>query len=404
MRRTAIAAALALSACRPIFYDLVDSAGEASTGGPTGHDSETMSPTTGGDPTGPETTGPDSTSDQPPPPARCDDGAQNGLETGVDCGGPDCPPCFPGECMKPEDCDTKICVEGKCLPPQCEFAKDCPPDPCRTPECDPVTRQCLYHDLDGIPCEDGDLCTSEDMCFGGVCTPGFAAQCGGFDGPCTAGFCNPKTGNCGVEFINEGMPCEDGQACTINEFCAQGMCFGKPTPPLFFDDFSTGKGWQLGELWEIGKPIPSQCAEFGSEDPFDDHTPGPDDSLAGAVIGGCLPTKPLGPDACLTSLPIDASLPDPVWLTFHSRLSSPPGPAEALVEVWDGGQWVPVFGTKGDLFDEPTWTEHLVDVTPFKNPGLMIRFCHHQPAEALPVVSGWSVDDVMLGLPGCFPP
>ncbi|MEO1626293.1 MAG: T9SS type A sorting domain-containing protein [Bacteroidota bacterium] len=29
----------------------------------------------------------------PPPPATCTDGIQNGQETGIDCGGPDCPPC-----------------------------------------------------------------------------------------------------------------------------------------------------------------------------------------------------------------------------------------------------------------------------------------------------------------------
>ncbi|MEM9916577.1 MAG: T9SS type A sorting domain-containing protein [Bacteroidota bacterium] len=29
----------------------------------------------------------------PPPPSSCTDGIQNGQETGIDCGGPDCPPC-----------------------------------------------------------------------------------------------------------------------------------------------------------------------------------------------------------------------------------------------------------------------------------------------------------------------
>lgn len=31
------------------------------------------------------------------PPATCNDGIQNGNETGIDCGGPDCPPCEDGE-------------------------------------------------------------------------------------------------------------------------------------------------------------------------------------------------------------------------------------------------------------------------------------------------------------------
>ncbi len=33
-----------------------------------------------------------------PPPPTCSDGIQNGQETGVDCGGPDCPPCNNGGC------------------------------------------------------------------------------------------------------------------------------------------------------------------------------------------------------------------------------------------------------------------------------------------------------------------
>ena len=44
-----------------------------------------------GDETGVDCGGPDC----PPCVATCDDGIQNGDETGVDCGGPDCPPCAP---------------------------------------------------------------------------------------------------------------------------------------------------------------------------------------------------------------------------------------------------------------------------------------------------------------------
>lgn len=397
-----IAAVLALAACQPVFYDLFDSAGPATTAS-TGPAPETMSDGTGQDPTGDTAPGTGDT-DRPPPPTTCFDGGQNGLETGIDCGGPECPPCLPGECQVPEDCPTLLCVEGKCLPPECESAKDCPSDPCRSAECQPRTRQCVYFDLDGLPCEDGDLCTHDDMCLQGVCQPGVTSDCAALDGPCQLGFCNPNTGNCGVEFIAEGMPCEDGFACTVGEMCKQGQCFGKPIPPLFFEDFSAPQGWQLDEWWQIGPAVPSQCAEVGSEDPFDDHSPGPEEMLAGAQIGGCLPPKALPQDACLTSPPIDALFPEPLWLTFHSRVSSPPAPAEARVDVWDGQQWVPVFSSQGEPIDEPKWTEHVLEISQFKGPALQVRFCHHQPVEGLPVVSGWSVDDVAIGLPGCLPP
>lgn len=403
MRRAAIAAGLILSACQPIFYDLLDSAGPATTttNSPTaGAASDTMT-----DPTGQDETGdpPASSGDSEQPPPTCGDGQQNGLELGLDCGGPECPPCFPGECGGPEDCATKICVEGKCLPPQCEFAKDCPFEQCRTPECDIETKQCVLHDLDGIGCEDGDLCTHDDMCFGGVCQPGFPTECG-LDGPCRAGFCNPQTGNCAVEFIDEGMPCEDGQACTMFETCAQGQCVGKPMLPLFFENFAGQQNWQVDGWWQIGPAAPSQCAQIGSEDPPDDHTPTPDQMLAGALIGECLPMKSLAEPTCLTSPPVDALVPDALFLTYYSRMSSPPGPAEARVEVWDGVQWALLYSTKGEPVDEPGWTEHVFDVTPLKNPKLQVRFCHVHPSDGLPPVAGWSVDDVTLGLPGCFPP
>lgn len=406
MRRAASAAGLALAACQPIFYDLLDSAGPATTTGAptTGHVSDTMADPSGPDGTGDPTMNTGSGDSEPPPAPTCGDGAHNGQETGLDCGGPDCPPCLPGECGGPEDCDTKICVEGKCLPPQCEFAEDCPFEQCRAPECDALTKQCVFHDLDGIGCEDGDLCTHEDTCFGGVCQPGFADPCDALDGPCQLGFCNPKTGNCGVEFIGEGMPCEDGQACTAFETCMQGQCVGKPMPPLFFEDFAGQQGWQVDQWWQIGPAIPSQCAELGSDDPPDDHTPTPDQMLAGALIGECLPMKALLEPTCLTSPPVDATLPEPLWLTYYSRMSSPPDPAEARVEVWDGFQWALLYSSKGEAFDEPGWTEHVIDVTGFKNPELRVRFCHFHPFEGFPPVAGWSVDDVMLGLPGCFPP
>ncbi len=45
----------------------------------------------------------------------CDDRLHNGDETGVDCGGPDCPACPRGEvCHTDDDCDTGFCAAGRC--------------------------------------------------------------------------------------------------------------------------------------------------------------------------------------------------------------------------------------------------------------------------------------------------
>jgi hypothetical protein len=62
--------------------------------------------------------------------ARCDDGRQNGLEAGVDCGGP-CAPCVPAEpCVTPDDCfDGDDCTVDVCAVDVCRYdlsADACP--------------------------------------------------------------------------------------------------------------------------------------------------------------------------------------------------------------------------------------------------------------------------------------
>lgn len=393
MTRTgALALAGALVGCRPVLYELVDGA----TGGLTEQGSETMSTETGsGDTEAPTAT------DGPPPPT-CHDGGQSGEESDVDCGGPQCPPCGPGSrCATPEDCASGLCEAGTCAPPfQCAEATDCPPEPCRAASCTPDTRQCVYADLDGAGCDDGDLCTGDDVCKAGKCA-GTPTDCGALGGACQVGFCNPQTGNCAYEPLADGQPCDDGLMCTFESTCAQGVCAGKPPPPLLFDEFVQPFGWNFDDPWAIGPAAPSACADNGFEDPPEDHSPGPDNFLAGAAIGGCLPDAPL--DACLTSPPIDAMVPGSVWLTFWSRLSATPVPGGARVDVFDGNSWQPIFDTKGEPFDEPEWTYHALDVSPYKSFALQVRFCHHVPFPGLPIASGWSVDDVYVGAPGCEP-
>lgn len=53
-----------------------------------------------------------------PPTPSCSDGARNGTETGLDCGGPSCPDCPPGQgCSNGGDCTSGICTGGICQPP-----------------------------------------------------------------------------------------------------------------------------------------------------------------------------------------------------------------------------------------------------------------------------------------------
>ena len=47
--------------------------------------------------------------------ASCADGIKNGLETGIDCGGPYCPPCEVGlSCLYDSDCAQGTCMANIC--------------------------------------------------------------------------------------------------------------------------------------------------------------------------------------------------------------------------------------------------------------------------------------------------
>jgi hypothetical protein len=75
------------------------------------------------------------------PPPTCNDFTQNGNETDVDCGGPDCDPCSSGSaCFVNSDCESGVCDGGVCQEASCsdgvqngnETGVDC-----GGPDCDP---------------------------------------------------------------------------------------------------------------------------------------------------------------------------------------------------------------------------------------------------------------------------
>ncbi len=114
------------------------------------------------------------------------------------------------------------CESGQCQPGTPKACKDAPP--CKTSgKCNPQTGQCEYTYNDGLICDDGNRCTSNDKCSGGKCVGGQVKQCQN-DPPCkTDGKCDPATGQCTYK-LNDGAPCEDGNPCTINDKCSGGYC------------------------------------------------------------------------------------------------------------------------------------------------------------------------------------
>ncbi len=119
---------------------------------------------------------------------------------------------------------------------------------------------------EGLACDDGDPCTSDDKCVAGACAGGAPVLCehfecfegGGCDGaggcdmgtlmegwcfigglcaeagdsdpedPCFA--CDPEQSTDGWSEAPTGTSCEDGNPCTIDDFCDHGDCLNGSPP------------------------------------------------------------------------------------------------------------------------------------------------------------------------------
>ncbi len=130
-------------------------------------------------------------------------------------------------------CDDDDPLTGKdaCLSGVCAgTAKTCEEDlgPCLKAVHDPETDECRPEPVeDGTPCDDENACTQVDSCEAGECVGAKPKTCEATDDCHDAGECDAKTGECAVKAKVDGEPCDDGQACTTNDFCTEGACGGE---------------------------------------------------------------------------------------------------------------------------------------------------------------------------------
>ena len=99
-------------------------------------------------------------------------------------------------------------------------------DECNRGVCDPATGGCTAQPInEGGVCDDGDACMFGETCTAGTCGGGYPQDCSGYDDQCNVGVCNPGTGACESQPTNEGAPCDDGTGIGI---CIAGVCEGPP--------------------------------------------------------------------------------------------------------------------------------------------------------------------------------
>lgn len=102
----------------------------------------------------------------------------------------------------------------------CDDGNDCTND-----RCDSVLG-CVF-EVNDASCDDGNACTRQDVCVAGECTGTSPVDCDD-ENPCTTDTCDTETAECG--HAQNAVPCDDGDACTVLEWCQLGECVGQPVP------------------------------------------------------------------------------------------------------------------------------------------------------------------------------
>ncbi|MEC9073471.1 MAG: hypothetical protein VX938_13855, partial [Myxococcota bacterium] len=100
-------------------------------------------------------------------------------------------------------------------------------DSCSTPACDLLAGLCvLILSEDGTSCDDSDVCTSASSCDGGTCIGDIEEPCADDGNPCTDDVCDPTYG---CQYLDNKKTCDDGDLCTTEDLCGVGVCRGVPT-------------------------------------------------------------------------------------------------------------------------------------------------------------------------------
>ncbi|MEY3013504.1 MAG: hypothetical protein RIT45_2239, partial [Pseudomonadota bacterium] len=137
--------------------------------------------------------------------------------------------CDDGNACTKDSCDPKLgCSSDITAGASCDDGEACTAgDTCdASGKCQPGANNCECK-TDADCKDDGNLCNGTLVCQSNKCVtdPATVVVCDpGADTGCLVATCDPKTGDCSPTAVNEGKPCGDGNACTLGNTCAKGVC------------------------------------------------------------------------------------------------------------------------------------------------------------------------------------
>lgn len=118
-----------------------------------------------------------------------------------------------------------VCAGGICTPGTARVCND--NNACTDDSCNP-TSGCVYTNDNSNTCTDNNVCTINDQCSNGGCVgTDNTSSCPDDSNPCTTKACNPQTG---CFQANNNNSCDDGDPNTVGDACSLGICRGQPIP------------------------------------------------------------------------------------------------------------------------------------------------------------------------------
>ncbi|MFT5042940.1 MAG: cysteine-rich repeat protein, partial [Hyphomicrobiaceae bacterium] len=168
----------------------------------------------------------------------------SGCEAGTppECSGLD-DQCLRGICDEgPDFCSTEASNEGAgcddglfctvddaCTGGVCAGqARDCSDGiECTVDACDELLGACAAPLSDDTACADDLFCNGVETCNASSgCEAGEVSDCSAFDDQCLVGTCDEALDSCAGEPVNDATVCDDGNVCTENDSCLDGLCVG----------------------------------------------------------------------------------------------------------------------------------------------------------------------------------